>query len=406
MKVKRRLIILVLVLCILVTPVLIFSAGLYAYIPSFEGTPRNCDTPPCCVTFTNLVTGGALPYNDAVWDFGDGSLPAHGAIDYGDTINHCYTAPGIYTVTLTIWDANQTESYLVEHDYILVGDDSTMVYWSFCKSGFFPKHLPDSYTGHVLLADLVDVPSEVQGVYWYDCNAMEWLFWAPGAPGCTLPILGGGHTYDFMVALTGSCDWEIPLPTPITIPCPEWQTAHIVARNAAVPYGNHISINIPSFGLSGSQPGRVGGIGWYDYRFETGQEGVEQVTGKVYLENAPPGMDILVVAYGGSYLDPSLPQYIQEAFNTNLYLYSNSYVDYTIVESGQSWLLQDEGIQDVFIIVPGYINVKLENIPGEIGNKTVIPDLTLPKEWVDWEIPPPSGCWWWVSWALYPGSAY
>jgi hypothetical protein len=96
--------------------------------------------------------------------------------------------------------------------------------WAFCSSGFFPKHLSDSYYGSVQLGDLADVPSDVQGVYWYDCNAMEWKFWARGAPGCTLTTLGGGHTYDYMVTVTGSCNWEVPLsssiPTPTTTPTP------------------------------------------------------------------------------------------------------------------------------------------------------------------------------------------
>jgi len=94
--------------------------------------------------------------------------------------------------------------------------------WAFCSSGFFPKHLSDSYYGSVQLGDLADVPSEVQGVYWYDCSAFEWKFWAPGAPGATLTTLGGGHTYDYMVTVTGSCDWGIPLllatPTPTPTP--------------------------------------------------------------------------------------------------------------------------------------------------------------------------------------------
>jgi len=56
--------------------------------------------------------------------------------------------------------------------------------WSFCAPGFFPKHLPDSYYGYSELAsiDLGTIPDEVQGVYWYDCNAVEWKFWAPGVP--------------------------------------------------------------------------------------------------------------------------------------------------------------------------------------------------------------------------------
>ena len=90
--------------------------------------------------------------------------------------------------------------------------------WAFCSSGFFPKHLSDSYYESVQLGDLTDVPSAVQGVYWYDCATLQWKFWAPGAPGCTLTTLDGGHTYDYMVSVTGACTWEVPLssatPTP------------------------------------------------------------------------------------------------------------------------------------------------------------------------------------------------
>ena len=90
--------------------------------------------------------------------------------------------------------------------------------WAFCSSGFFPKHLSDSYYESVQLGDLTDVPSDVQGVYWYDCATLQWKFWAPGAPGCTLTTLGGGHTYDYMVAVTSSCNWEVPLSSTPTNP--------------------------------------------------------------------------------------------------------------------------------------------------------------------------------------------
>ena len=83
--------------------------------------------------------------------------------------------------------------------------------WTFYVAGFLPKHLPDSYYGQVVLDELVDVPAEIQGVYWFDNTAGAWKFWAPGAPGCTLMILGGGHTYDYMVAVSSPCEWDIPL---------------------------------------------------------------------------------------------------------------------------------------------------------------------------------------------------
>ena len=85
--------------------------------------------------------------------------------------------------------------------------------WTFLAAGFFPKHLPDSYNGAVVLADLdpADIPAQVQGVWWYDGPALEWKFWVPGVGG-ELTTLGGGHTYDYMVLVTGACDWDIPLP--------------------------------------------------------------------------------------------------------------------------------------------------------------------------------------------------
>jgi hypothetical protein len=84
--------------------------------------------------------------------------------------------------------------------------------WIFQAAGCFPKHLPDTYTGQITLTDieLLTIPDEVQGVYWWNGN--EWLFWAPSAPGCTLSMLGGGHTFDYLVCVTGPCDWNIPLP--------------------------------------------------------------------------------------------------------------------------------------------------------------------------------------------------
>jgi hypothetical protein len=86
--------------------------------------------------------------------------------------------------------------------------------WSFYSGGFFPKHLPDNCHGTVVLAklNLADVPDEVQGVYWWDDDALELKYWAPGAPGTTLATLGGGHTFDYMVGVTAACEWIIPLP--------------------------------------------------------------------------------------------------------------------------------------------------------------------------------------------------
>jgi hypothetical protein len=78
----------------------------------------------------------------------------------------------------------------------------------------------------------------VQGVYWW--NDDKWLFWAPGAPGCTLSILGGGHTFDYLVCVTGPSVWEIPLTSLSTVFKPSvgyvpegWY------RSIDDPYGNY-----------------------------------------------------------------------------------------------------------------------------------------------------------------------
>ena len=181
------------------------------FFVDFEGVPQVCDGPPCSVTFTNLVTGGTTPYQNAIWDFGDGTAPVEGAaLNYGETIIHNYTDPGFYDVSLEVLDAEDlTESY-TEVDYIAVGEGYNEHTWTFSTAGFFPKHLPDSYFGSVVLDSLVDVPADVQGVYYNDFGI--WKFWAPGAPGTTLATIGGGLTYDYVVAVTGDCNWDIPLP--------------------------------------------------------------------------------------------------------------------------------------------------------------------------------------------------
>ena len=181
----------------------------------FEGDPRVCDTPPCCVNFTNRATGGALPYTNAVWDFGDRTLPTEGeAVNNGEIVAHCYSEPGVFDVTLRVWDTNGKIGYHGEAGYIVVGEGGPPALeqhtWAFSTAGFFPKHLPDSYIGSVVLKELGNIPPEVQGVYYNDFG--NWKFWAPGAPDTTLATLGGGLTYDYAVVVAGNCEWDIPLP--------------------------------------------------------------------------------------------------------------------------------------------------------------------------------------------------
>ena len=67
-------------------------------------------------------------------------------------------------------------------------------------AGFFPRHLPDSYTGQVVLADLnlATIPAQVRGVRWHEDTNGECIFWVPSTGG-DLTTLGGGHMYNYMV---------------------------------------------------------------------------------------------------------------------------------------------------------------------------------------------------------------
>ena len=63
-------------------------------VVSFTGPASGCV--PLCVTLTN-TTPNAVTSN---WDFGDNSTGT------GSPVNHCYTTPGVYGVTLVVTDAN------------------------------------------------------------------------------------------------------------------------------------------------------------------------------------------------------------------------------------------------------------------------------------------------------------
>lgn len=82
--------------------------------------------------------------------------------------------------------------------------------WVFHAPGFYPKHLPDGYSGLVVTSELDTPPIEVQGVWWFDPIALEWIFWVPGVGG-ELTILTG-QFHDYVVLVTGACEWEITLP--------------------------------------------------------------------------------------------------------------------------------------------------------------------------------------------------
>ncbi len=79
---------------------------------SFSAAPRSGDA-PLDVDFTNLSIPGSSEITSTIWDFGDG------AVSTLRNAAHSYSAPGIYTVSLTVntADGSDTETLL---DYITV----------------------------------------------------------------------------------------------------------------------------------------------------------------------------------------------------------------------------------------------------------------------------------------------
>ena len=130
---------------------------------------------------------------------------------YGEALR--YTVDGYYSDKIGpdpgVFGLENQEVSL--HAYTDVVPPQGVHTWTFGTHGFLPRHLPDAYFGTVMLDSLQGIPVEVQGIYKFDDSSSTWLFWAPGAPGCTLSELGGGLYADYMVTVTGTCEWEIPL---------------------------------------------------------------------------------------------------------------------------------------------------------------------------------------------------
>ncbi len=89
--------------------------------PDFTSTnPDGCVQPCFNVSFTNLSIPGESPIVEAVWDFGDGGLPVS---SYNS--QHCYTTPGIYSVTLVVRDSNGCQTSITEPNYVHIGQGPT-----------------------------------------------------------------------------------------------------------------------------------------------------------------------------------------------------------------------------------------------------------------------------------------
>ena len=75
---------------------------------------------PHTVQFMDESTQGSVAITGWVWVFDVGAFPAPGSQGQNPT-PHTYTVPGVYTVRLTVTDANGLESVMTKENYILVG---------------------------------------------------------------------------------------------------------------------------------------------------------------------------------------------------------------------------------------------------------------------------------------------
>lgn len=209
-----------------------------------------------------------------------------------------------------------------------------------------------------------------------------------------------------IAALAGVLVWVFAFRgTPVAT---DWAGADL--KSVVAPYGDHIYITAE--GGLGATEGEVCLGGSYDYHIEAGPAGVTQVTGRVILKDAGGGSSILILAYSGRPDSPILPYNLRQTFNTDHICpyVTMTYIDYAEVSSGQIWLVQDSSglsFGDLYIFAPGYVNVKFENLPSiDPGERIVLPDVTLPKESIEWNVAPPRNIDCFIICALYPHAAY
>ncbi len=103
-------------------------AGAQPPVASFTATPVS-GCAPLVVTFTDASSGNITSWS---WDFGDGS-PA----DPNQNPTHTYTAPGIYTVTLTVTGPDGSDT-LTQADLVTVDGPPTASFGALPTSGQVP----------------------------------------------------------------------------------------------------------------------------------------------------------------------------------------------------------------------------------------------------------------------------
>lgn len=112
----------------------------------FEVSATEVSIPNAIVEFSIILQNNP---SSILWDFGDGTTSTEG------NPVHQYTAPGEYTITLTVIDQNGCERVLTKKEYILVTESINL--W--VPSGFTPNGdgLNDEFFVHTQLITSLDI---------------------------------------------------------------------------------------------------------------------------------------------------------------------------------------------------------------------------------------------------------
>jgi len=156
------------------------------------------------ITFTNETTGGIGPYVSALWEFGDGATSTQ-AVQPGQTVSHTYTAPGIYTVSLTMTDQQSITRKETRLHYITV----------IGENGVTP---PDDDDEPTLEEGLASIADELVIVYYY-AGAGVWDVYWPEFGIDTIGMLEVGEIY--MIYVDSNCTLQYGTKT-YQLTGPDW----------------------------------------------------------------------------------------------------------------------------------------------------------------------------------------
>lgn len=224
-------------------------------------TPATAICEGSCIDFTN--TGTFAVGATFAWDFGNTVTST-----LQNPTNICYPNPGSYTVSLTITDANGTDTEIMTN-YIVVSSSSnagTDNSSSLCNNTFID--LDPLLSG----ADAGGIWSETTGSPSGQFNAATGVFDATG-------LAAGVYTFNYTVAGVGACPPDFAVMT-ITVTTCAGPIADISASSLSICSGQSIIFNSQSTGVN---------ISSYIWSFGSGLPGTANTAGPHSVTFNTPG---------------------------------------------------------------------------------------------------------------------